>query len=437
VKTYKEPINPRVSLGLFFGLLVLFSTLGIDGFPAGSALLREFGSRPTNLLLAVAFIGIVIDRLRSPGAIVFTRTELLAAVVALLGIPTINLTVTIMAADAGLDGPLTDWAKQYAMLLWGVTSFWLWRRLLVRLDHDVVGTLICLGAILPLAAFFGDLSGSTWVQDLLGLVRVKQDSRPSGLATEPSIYAAWVAFVWPLVLFAAIRGRSINGRLFAMMVFLGLCVSSYLSNARTIAVIVALQLGCLGYWVTRSQSGIARLRALAVILIVATCTLAVFSQLLSSLTDTDVGSNIGRIGSTVTALRVSLAYPLTGVGIGQLKYYFSAYAPDFALASDEIVTYAAGLSDYRASSFNLFVRFLCEFGFVAGLFFSYLVMQPILRALRIRGDNGFVLYATLSAVGGVGFWLSQDQYGYQPAILSLAILSNAVAACADHRPALR
>jgi len=120
-----------------------------------------------------------------------------------------------------------------------------------------------------------------------------------------------------------------------------------------------------------------------------------------------------------------------------LKYYFSAYAPDFALASDEIVTYAAGLSDYRASSFNLFVRFLCEFGFVAGLFFSYLVMQPILRALRIRGDNGFVLYATLSAVGGVGFWLSQDQYGYQPAILSLAILSNAVAACADHRPALR
>jgi hypothetical protein len=151
--------------------------------------------------------------------------------------------------------------------------------------------------------------------------------------------------------------------------------------------------------------------------------LAAFAATLSTLTE-DSGSNISRIGSTVTGVRVSFAYPFFGVGIGQFKYFFGAYAPDFALSNSEILTHSAGLSDYRASTFNLFVRFFCEFGFPIGLWFSFLVLRPIMSAVRLRNGGDYLLFGTLAAIGGFGFWLSQEQYGYQPGILSLAILSH-------------
>jgi len=140
-----------------------------------------------------------------------------------------------------------------------------------------------------------------------------------------------------------------------------------------------------------------------------------------------VGSNVARVGSTITALRVAVAHPIIGVGIGQLKYFFGQYAPDFALASDEVAGYAAGIAEYRASSFNLFARFFCEFGFAIGIAFTYIVLRPIVSAVRGSGGSEFLPYSILAAIGGAGFWLSQDQYGYQPAILSLAIVARALA----------
>jgi hypothetical protein len=256
------------------------------------------------------------------------------------------------------------------------------------------------------------------------------DERPSGLNSEPSTYSAWAAFVWPLVLYYVVHARKVSGNMFAAIIFAGLCASAFLCNARTIAAIIVLQLGYLGYWIVRTKKGLYRLGVFAVYLSFAVFILALFAERFSSLADSDAGSNIGRIGSTVTAIRVSLAHPAFGVGIGQLKYFFAAYAPDFALVSDEILSYAAGLSQYRASSFNMFVRLICEFGFALGVIFSILLLRPIFSAIRLRSTDNFIPYAVLAAIGGVGFWLSQDQYGYQPAILSLAILSNALAGSA-------
>jgi hypothetical protein len=219
-----------------------------------------------------------------------------------------------------------------------------------------------------------------------------------------------------------------------MTIFILACLSAFLSHARTIAVIVILQLLYYGYWTTRSSGGLLRLRALVITAFVSMVMLAGFAESLSSLGDRDVQSNISRIGATVTAMRVAMAYPYFGIGIGQLKYFFGAYAPDFALASDEILTYATRLSEYRASAFNLFVRFFCEFGFAVGAAFSFVVLRPIFTAVRRASADSAVACATLSAIGGAGFWLSQDQYGYQPGILSLAILAGVLSAEPNDRP---
>lgn len=417
----------RESVALMAGLFVLLSSISIDGFPAGSALLREFGSRPTDFLLAAVLLAICFKALKFPGDIRLSRRDALVIVVVAIGVPTVNLSVTVFHTNSPLTSVLVDWVKQYGMFVWGLISYWIWRHILRDVPPQRLGLLMCVSTLIPLAAFLGDLTGSPAIQELLGIIRTKMDPRPSGLATEPSIYASWVSIFWPTVLFVAIYGRSLGARVLAGAILAILAVTVYASNARTIAVMLAMQLAFCGYWVTRTRSGLDRLAAVVLVAIIAAAALAVFSESFMSLTRTDIESNVARLGSTVTSIRVSIANPITGVGIGQFRYYFADYAPDFALASDEILTYAAGISDYRASSFNLFVRFFCEFGFVIGSVFSVFVLRPIYLAARERNPDNFTLYAALTAVAGVGFWMSQDHYGYQPGILSVAILSNALA----------
>jgi hypothetical protein len=415
----------RSNVLLFAFLILLFSTLIIDGYPAGTAALREFGARPTNFLLAPAMFVLISQQLLSGAPFHFTRRELYVALVAGLGIPALNLPIALLLQpDTPTQNLIVDWCKQYAMLLWGLTSYLIWRRLIRSVSPRQLGGLICLGSIVPLLGFFGDLSGSSEIQRTLGIFRIKEFSRASGLATEPSLYASWCAFVWPLILFYAMHARSFAARTFGMILFLTVCASAYLSHARTVAVVVILQISYYGLWAMRRTTGVQRLRALLVLLFFATATVAAFAVSLSTLGDAEMGSNIVRIGSTVTAVRVSLAHPMLGVGIGQLRYFFGTFAPDFALASNEILTYATGVSEYRASAFNLFVRFFCEFGCVVGLAFSIFVLRPVFSAARLRTPDRAILYATLSAIGGLGFWLSQDQYGYQPGILSLAVLTH-------------
>jgi len=418
----------------------VFSTLIIDGYPPGVAALREFGARPTNYLLVLALLFLIARQLLSGVRVSFTRRELFVVIVVGLGIPTFNLPIAILLQpDTPTDGLILDWCKQFAMLLWGLTSYQIWRLLLRSISAQQLGGLMCFAALVPLGGFFGDLSGSTDIQSVLGTFRIKEFSRPSGFATEPSLFASWCAFMWPLALLCASYGRGVAARTFGMIVFIAICVSAYLCHARTIAVIIILQIIYYGIWVLRRTNGVRRLRALLVLLIFAIATLAAFAASLSTLGDSEMGSNIVRIGSTVTGVRVSLGHPFFGVGIGQLKYFFGEYAPDFALASGEILSYSTGISDYRASSFNLFVRFCCEFGLVVGFAFSIFVLRPIISAARLRSTDTAILYATLSGIGGVGFWLSQDQYGYQPGILSLAILGHFLATRSGSRsrPAVR
>jgi hypothetical protein len=425
------PVLPeRVPLLGRMALLLLFSLLLLDGFPPGMAVLREFGARPINFPLAVAGLLLLLKALPRWRAVRFSHGQILFGTLIALSVSALNLTVALTRSGPDSATVINLWLRQFLMLCWGVASFFIWKRLLASVDRATYARLITVAAVPPVLAFFVEFAAPSGpLYPFLQFLREKHDLRTSGLAAEPSTYTAWVSFAWPIVLLHARHARSGLARSGAWLLLCMLAASLYLSHARTGVVIFILQLAYYGHWVMRRERTFGSgLRSALLLSFTAAIALAVLWQRLTSLTDVEEnGSNIARFAYTITGINLFVSHLWLGTGVGQFGYFFASYVPDFALASAEVAGYAYGLQEFRASTFNLFVRLLCEFGLPLGLLFAALVIRPIVRAARSTANDPFVFYAALSAVGGVGFWLSQDQYGYQPAILPLAMLSLALA----------
>jgi hypothetical protein len=416
----------RAGVGAYIGLVVLFATLVIDGFPVGEAALHEFGARLTNFLLLIVALAMMLRRLMKRQATSFNVREMYLLLAVFVAVPVFNLPVALLQSQVGAQAALIDWLKQYLMLCWGVVSFFLWRALLRDLEPRRYCDLMCVAAVLPVLFFYLEFVDATGtVRAILTAIKASRNARPSGLATEPSIYSAWISFVWPLILYSARNSRPALARVSAAGLLAVMMASAYLSNARTVAVVFMIQLIYLAYWALRKRRAWgARLRTLLAVLCAAAVGVVIlFARLMTVVDVASNASDIARMGYTVTGINVFLAHPIIGIGVGEFGNFFAQYVPTFALASGEVMEYVTGTAGSRASTFNLFVRFLCEFGAPVGIIFSYLVLRPVLTAARALSRDTALLYASLSAVGGIGFWLSQDQYGYQPGIVALAVVS--------------
>lgn len=402
-----------------------FCLLPLDSFPAGIAALREFGARPTNFVLLVVLAATVATIALHSGSVVMTRRHVVWLFLCLFMLPATNLLITLISTRTDTFTALEDWILQYLMLLWGLTSLVIWLRLLKNVPQEFLMGVFMGSAAISIFVFlleYADTSGAIF--DLLAPLRTKYNARPSGLASEPSLYAAWAVVTWPLLAYATSGSRSLAQRAAGCVLLGALALTAWTSNARTAAVIVVLQFIYLGYWLLlrRSSAG-ARVKAVVLLLLVGTALTLVLAEKLLSLTDLETnGSNIARFAYTLTGIRVAIEHAISGIGIGQFTHFFGDYVPNFALVNAEVVSYVVGTAEYRASTFNLFVRFAVEFGVPIAIVLSWLVIRPVLSAPARTGEHKLGLYAALSAVGGIGFWLSQDQYGYQPAIFSLALL---------------
>ncbi len=407
------------------GLFVVFSSLVVDAFPPGTALLREFGARPVNFLLAAIAAGQLLMSVRHWKIIALGRWQAPIAMVGMFAVSLLNLYIALERSGPDGAAVLSSWIRQYLMFAWGIASYFIWKRLLRPVEPEMYCRLLAIASVIPLLAFLLEYASPAGpVRDLLDLFRNKADFRPSGFSNEPSTYTAWVAFAWPIVLFAGLRARTGSRRAVTLLLFLfPLGLSALLSHARTGVVIFVLQVLYFAYTRVRAQrafGGVVR-SVILVAFVLAASTAIVWSRL-TTLTAVN-GSNAARLAYTAAGIGVSLDHPWLGIGIGQFSYFFGSYVPSFALNIQEVAMYAYGLGNYRASPFNLFVRLFCEFGIPLGLLFAARIVRPIVTAARSSASVPFLPYAALSAVGGVGYWLSQDQYGYQPAILSLAVLA--------------
>jgi hypothetical protein len=425
------PTLPRAHAGplVDLALIFLFGSLLVDGFPLGADALREFGARPTNLLLAMVWVFMLARRVMKRQAVGLDRHESYLMVAILVGAPLLNAPVAILQTTVDPRLALTDWTKQFGMLVWGLASFFIWKRIVTGMSPRRYCALIFASAAVPLIAFYleyVDRSGT--VLAALNIFRIGANDRPASFATEPAIYGAWIAFIWPLVFYYTKTGPAL-GRLAARILLLAAFASALLSNARTFVVVLVLQLVYLSYWAVQRQHGWgSRIRSLLLAGCITVAAVVVLAARLMTVFDLRGSeSDVTRFGDTATGINVSLAHPLVGVGIGEFGNFFAQYAPAWAMTSTEVRKDVTGEGPYRASTFNMFVRLCVEFGIPLGIFFSALVLRPVFRAPKAALNRRFVLYAALSAVGGVGFWLSQDTYSYQPGILAMAVLAAALA----------
>lgn len=402
-------------LGLLIGLLV------VDGFPAGADLLREFGSRPVNILLALAGIFLLLRRwLERNDSIAISVKVYWQLLSLILIIPLINVPIAILFSPVGMSDVIGTWLKQYLMLVWACMSYHIWRSLLSEWTYNRVAQVAVIASLPTLGMFYVEfVAPDSPAMVVVDFLRFKHDDRPSSLATEPSMYASWTLVIWPLALLLALSGTRQWSRCLAWIFLTIMLASIILCNARTAAGIGAFQLLFYVLWAVKrgrigpgtALGGLAMMALTPFVLI----RLMTVADLQSNL------SNIGRIGSTVAGISVTADYPLLGIGIGQFKYFLAEYAPSFAAASDEISAWGDGSASFRASTFNLFVRLVSEFGLLIGGIACWLLFRPLSRAF-IWAQTPSQLCIALSAMGGFGFWMIQDQYAYQPAIFALALL---------------
>lgn len=419
-----EALAAKLETTMNWVLWASLALLIVDGFPAGAALLREFGARPTGIVIALFGGWHLFKRLLESGRrLTIHRQDYAGLLIILLVIPLTNVPIAIYASPVSVDELLVTWIKQYLMLVFAYLSYLIWRMILAEKSSIDVARIAVIASIPALAMFYVELlSPHNVLMALAEPLRFKEDTRPSGIATEPSVFAAWALVIWPLVLPLMGADFRRHHRMLAGLFLLALIAGIYLCNARTAAGIGVIQMLFYFLWILRRKR-IGVLTALGVLLaLVASPLLALKLMTLTNL-ESNL-SNIGRIGSTIAGILVSADHPVMGIGVGQFKYFLSSYAPDFTYASEEISAWSDGTSTFRASTFNLFVRLASEFGVLAGGLASALLIAPLVRTLRTAEDN-LTLCLGLSAVGGAGFWLLQDQYAYQPAIFALALLNVA------------
>lgn len=90
-------------------------------------------------------------------------------------------------------------------------------------------------------------------------------------------------------------------------------------------------------------------------------------DIFASLLDTDNLSNVGRVGSQVTAMRMAFDSPMFGVGFGQYGFHMSEYVPSWALSSEEMSNWMSSSADAPwAPVQGIYSRIAAESG-LAGL----------------------------------------------------------------------
>lgn len=406
-------------LGLLLGLLV------VDGFPVGAHLLREFGSRPANILLALVGGFLLLKRwLEQRDSLAFLVDDFRRLLLLLLIIPLLNVPIAVYFSPVSFGEVIGTWLKQYLMLIWACLSYYIWRIMLSGRNETDIAFLVVLASLPALAMFYVELlTPDNPIMAVTELLRFKEDERPSGFATEPSVYASWTLVIWPFALLLANSGATQWSRSLGWSFLAGMLASIVLCNARTAAGIGAFQVSFYLLWAFK-RGRISVGTALGGLAMIAVAPFV----LIKLLTVTDLQSNlsnIGRIGSTVAGILVAADYPVLGIGIGQFKYFLASYAPSFAAASDEISAWGDGSASFRASTFNLFVRLVSEFGLFAGGAACWLLFRPLSKAF-FWAQTPAQLCVALSALGGFGFWLIQDQYAYQPGIFALAFLASTI-----------
>ncbi len=434
-----------------FSLAIIL--IPIDRFPYGMTVLREFGARPTNFILLVILIFLFAFFLkgRRIDFLNIQRMKLILFCILFLGL---NSLVVIYLGGGQILGrsPIIQWLLQYLIVIWFFVSLILWISWLesikpeTDLGRQLLQKIFLVAATVNLAIFCIDyfsansdglLEQNSLAMDYLYLIRRKIDPRPSGLGSEPSIMGSWIAFMWPIILFSS--GSLVNSgrKVLSYCCVAVLVLTGILCGARTFLAIMLIQLLIFFAFLGKKY----QLQNYAYIFIGAAIVTFLLGALnfenyyltqILSIANIENESTANRLSSAIAAFKISIDYPIFGVGIGQFTAYYPTYVPDWALSGAEAKDYISGNIDVKINTFNLPLRLLAELGYPVGclliglvvlLSFSlmYNIRYQLFHGILNAGSKKFLAGIVLSYFGGISWWLSQDLTSYQPGILALAL----------------
>lgn len=409
-------------------LLILLVLMPIDSFAPGAALLREFGGRPFNLILMAVIVVSAIIRPREWFNYRWDRAEFTPYVLifAGLGISTVFFLVNEIqhiAIASAQRTPIYSFISQLSVFFTAILFILFLRRFCELYRHVMMSALpkiflwVAAVHLFFFAVQFLLINGLDIVPvtALLNWIRVDAGTmRPFGLMSEPSYWGAFVAYIWPILFFCFDDG-SVARRLSRTCALLLIGTALFI-GARTLIGIVFVQALIL---VLSS-----RINTLVKLILLIVCAAGGMLGLILSTDIFAVSDNLSsamRLGSTLLALNVAGSYGLFGVGVGQFHYYFTPeFAPNFLLLSSEAANIFGDVSDFRASTFNFYVRLMVELGVIGMLGYMMLIVRAgrsILHLPELNMRRGL----GLAYVGAMAFWLTQDSFLYSPALFFIAL----------------
>jgi hypothetical protein len=395
--------------------------LPIDWFSPTGNLFREFGAKPAAPLLVCGAVVILV--LRPPTILRLSRpvccAALLLMLVSLFGfIAFLANLLFSWSRSGGAKDPAFQFLAQAALFL--AFTFVVvvharffqdcrWRSYLVA----ILPTVITIHLSVFLLEAVGVVSHSNGWLSLFRTPGSSTIDRPSGLMSEPSYFGAFAALYGLPLLVIKSGGRRLGRWIFGGVLF----AAAILIRAKTF-VPVAL-VGCAALLWRQGRAALRPRYVLGVSVLLITSIFAIVSN--AALDMQENLSSAMRIGSTALGLSIAgRGYGLTGIGFGQFHFlYNEKYASQFLFASEEALTLMSGGAEFRASTYNLFVRLLVETGVLGILLFLLFLYRA---TSRVRHDSRApALFGLLLVTGSLGFLCTQDSYFYPPLAVGLAL----------------
>lgn len=405
---------------------ILFLLMPIDAFVPGAAVLREFGGRPFNIFLLAVILAAAVAAPAGLFDFKWRKGEFFGflAIFAGFGISTFYFLMVQIWGAPSTDvqrTPLYSFISQFLVLASAILFLLYLRRFFEKYGPAALGAFpqVCLWVSVVHLFFFGihvlAIGGLDigLITGFMNWIRPEAGSeRAFGLMSEPSYWGAFVAYSWPILFFCF---RSPGERVVARLMAAVLIGTAIFIGARTLIGIVFIQVLIVVF-----ASRISKAFKLFLFFVSAIVGLAVLIGTTDTFAVSDNLSSAMRLGSALLGVNVAAAHGLTGVGIGQFHYYFvPQYAPDFLFLSEEAAFIFNGLGDFRASTFNFFVRLVVELGVLGLIGYIWLIVSAGIGVFRLS-DKRLRSGLGLAYVGALSFWLTQDSFLYSPAILFMA-----------------
>lgn len=396
-------------------LFLLIFLIPIDWFAPTGNLLAEAGSKPSNVFFILAFLFTLI----------FHRNFLKKINASIINSALIILTLSIFGMLINISNgwsdfnyyknPLVQFFNQSLMLIVFFLSIATVSYILEQSKNYNILNFVTIAAFLHLAIFMAEFSNlisdkNSW----LTYFRVDEGAieRATGLMSEPSYFGTAAALLgFPLIFI----NDSFRYKYIRILIGLTLIIFSFIVNAKTILLVLLFQ--TLIFLLYRKIS--IKIYAFLLIGTFFAYNLIASTQVLN--TEENISSAI-RLGSSHLALNVILnGYGITGIGIGQFHYfYLPEYAPSYLTSFSGAYEYFGSDIQSRASTYNIFLRFFIETGFLGLFIFINFIKNQINFAMKnktINSEIGLYLIA-----GSIGFLMTQDTYSYPPLILGLALV---------------